>query len=272
MIPAGAYVGLSSNGPWYNPSQDCTPGGSCGDPSLDACADSSPPMRPTLAGFAWGYAYQGGSHMQGWIPFDPASLEFAGFDPAHPCARGPAGVDFEVASACGQPTACAGGNISCGAANPCNEGQDDCGRTACGAQSGGALTPSAHVMHVRAPAAAVSCTTKTPPNPAVKCLPNGGAKDFFYVYPFGAYLYWAQNSTTKAWLHTGDTVQAYFHTRDAQSVLWDFVEVTASGAPILTPPSDGSGAASPCSSTNPGACAPCKNGGTCGWIQDVFLQ
>ena len=106
----------------------------------------------------------------------------------------------------------------------------------------------------------------------MKCLPNGPDPDAFLVYPFGAYAYWAQNSTTKAWLHYGDGVQVYFHSRDAQGVLWDFVEVLSSGAPLLTPPSDGSGAAPPCSSSNPGACTPCKNGGTCGWIKDVFVQ
>jgi len=24
--------------------------------------------------------------------------------------------------------------------------------------------------------------------------------------------------------------------------------------------------------SNPGACTPCKNGGTCGWVQEVFLK
>jgi hypothetical protein len=43
-------------------------------------------------------------------------------------------------------------------------------------------------------------------------------------------------------------------------------------APALTPASDGAGAVSPCSSTSPQDCTPCKNGGTCGWVQDVFLQ
>ena len=60
--------------------------------------------------------------------------------------------------------------------------------------------------------------------------------------------------------------------RDAQGVLWDYVEVLTSGAPALTPASDGSGAASLCSDTNPGACHPCRNGGTCGWVQDVFVR
>lgn len=106
----------------------------------------------------------------------------------------------------------------------------------------------------------------------MKCLPNGAAIDFFFVYPFGAYLYWAQNSTTNHWLHYRDRVQSYFHTRDAQGVPWDFVEVLQTGAPALTPASDGAGAASPCSSTNPDACSPCANGGTCGWIQAVFLE
>lgn len=85
-------------------------------------------------------------------------------------------------------------------------------------------------------------------------------------------LDWAQNSTTKHWLHYGDKVQSYFHTRDAQGVLWEFVEVLGSGAPVLTPESDGAGAGGGCSANNPGACKPCKNGGTCGWIKEVFLN
>jgi hypothetical protein len=271
VIPAGAYVGLSSSGPWYSPASDCFAGASCGSAG-PACSDDRPPLRPPLAGFAWGYAYQGASHMQGWIPFDPALLDFVGFDAAHPCARGPAGVDYEVASACGQATACSGGNASCGSVNPCNEGADDCGRTECGAQSGGALTPSAHRKRAKVPAGAVTCTIRTPPHPSVQCLPNGSEIDFFFVYPFGAYLYWAQNSTTKHWLHYGDRVQAYFHARDAQGVLWDFVEVLESGAPVLTPPSDGAGAAAPCAASDPASCTPCANGGTCGWIQAVFLE
>lgn len=111
-----------------------------------------------------------------------------------------------------------------------------------------------------------------PDDPAVKCLPNGSAVDFFFVYPFGAYLYWAQNSTTKYWLHYGDRVQSYYHTRDAQGVLWVIVEVLESGAPVLTPASDGTGAAGSCSSTAPDSCHPCQNGGTCGWVQAVFLD
>jgi hypothetical protein len=137
--------------------------------------------------------------------------------------------------------------------------------------SGGSLTPTAHRGTITRPTGTHACT-RTPPNDSVRCLENGSERDFFFVYPFGAYLYWAQNSTTKAWLHYGDRVQVYFHNRDAQGVLWDFVEVTASGAPVLTPPSDGSGAASPCSDTRPEACHPCQRGGTCGWIQDVFLR
>jgi hypothetical protein len=272
IIPAGSYVGLSSTGPWYNPAVDCFSGDTCGNPSLDACSDSSPPLRPGMAGFNWGYAYGGASHMQGWIPYDPARLVFAGFDPAHPCALGPAGVDFEVHSACGAATACSGGNITCGDANPCSEGADDCGRTECGAQSGGALTPTAHRMTVRLPPLAVPCTTRTPPHPSVLCMANGTDVDCFFVYPFGAYLYWGQNSTTKHWLHYGDQVQSYYHTRDAQGVLWDFVEVLVTGAPSLTPASDGAGAAPPCSSSNPSACVPCLHGGTCGWVQNVFLE
>ncbi len=90
VIPPGAYVGLSSTGPYYDPPSDCFPAGkTCGDPSHSACPDSNPPMRPALAGFAWGYAYSGASHMQGWIPFDPASLEFAGYDAGHPARSGP---------------------------------------------------------------------------------------------------------------------------------------------------------------------------------------
>jgi hypothetical protein len=271
IVPAGSYVGLSSTGPWYQPASDCFTGASCGAASVPACVDSSPPLRPALHGHYWGYAYDGASHMQGWFRWDPASLRFAGFDPEHPCARGPANVDFEAASACGQPTVCKGPNVTCGASNPCSEGADDCGRAECGAASGGPLTPAAHRMLVRLPPAAVKCTTK-PPHPSVLCLPNGGRIDFFFVYPFGAYLYWAQNSTTKHWLHYGDVVQVYYHNRDSEGVLWHFVEVLESDAPSLTPASDGSGAAPPCSSSNPSACSPCKNGGTCGWIQAHFLE
>jgi hypothetical protein len=263
-IHAGAYVGLSSSGPWYAPpSGDCSPGSfTCGDPGRAACDSvTPPPMRPSQAGFVWGYAYSGGSHMQGWIPADFTRLVFAGSDPAHPCALGPAGLDFEVPSACGAATSCSGTNSTCAATNPCSEGGDDCGRTACGAASGGTLTPSAWHRTVTAPSGH-TCTARTPPDPSVRCFANGTDADFFFVYPFGAYLYWAQNSTTKAWIHYGDHVQAYFHTRDAQGVLWDFVEVTSSGAPLLTPASDGAGAATG---------EPCLHGGTCGWVQDVFL-
>jgi hypothetical protein len=200
--------------------------------------------------------------MQGWIPADFSRLVYAGADPSHPCALGPAGLDFEVPSACGLRTVCSGTNSTCAATNPCDEGGDDCGRTECGAMSGGVLTPSAWHRTVTAPSGH-ACTTRTPPDPSVRCFANGTDADFFFVYPFGAYLYWAQNSTTKAWLHYGDHVQAYFHTRDAQGVLWDFVEVTSSGAPLLTPASDGAGA-----STG----HPCMHGGTCGWVQDVFLR
>lgn len=261
VFPAGAYVGLSSAGPWYDPpSGDCSPGTmTCGDPGRSACASSSPPMRPSQSGFVWGYGYHGATHLQGWIPADFTRLVYAGDDPSHPCALGPAGLDYEVASACGRPTHCSGGSPSCGDTNPCSEGADDCGR--CSAQSGGALTPSRWRRTVSRPSAH-TCTQRTPPDPSVRCIANGGDPDFFFVYPFGAYLYWAQNSTTKAWIHYGDRVQAYYHTRDSSGVLWDFVEVLSSGAPTLTPPSDGAGASSG---------HPCLHGGTCGWVQDVFL-
>lgn len=263
-IPAGAYVGLASNGPWYAPpSGDCLPSGmSCGDPGRAACGSTPPPpRRPENHGFVWGYAYSGGSHMQGWIPADWERLVFAGSDPMHPCALGPAGLDFEVSLACGMPTSCHGSQSSCPATNPCSEGADDCGRTECGAMSGGELTPSAWHRTVTNPGGH-ACSMHVP-DPSIRCFANGtDHQDFYLVYPFGAYLYWAQNSTTKAWLHYGDHVQAYFHSRDAQNVLWDFVEVTQSNAPLLTPASDGAGAAT---------MQPCMNGGTCGWIQDVFL-
>jgi hypothetical protein len=272
VVPPGSYVALSSNGPWYDPPAEClTNAEPCGDPGRAACRDDSPPLRPDRAGFRWGYAYQGASHMQGWFFFDPAKLEFAGFDPGHPCALGPAGADYEATSACGQAMACRGRNPSCGQVNRCDEGADDCGRQACGAESGGALTPSAHRRRVARPDRTAGCV-REPPHPSVRCLPNGSEIDFFFVYPFGAYMYWAPNSTTKFWLHYGDRVQTYYHARDAQGVLWDFVEVIESGAPVLTPASDGSGAAAPCSADRPDACRPCANGGACGWIQDVFLD
>lgn len=271
VVPAGSYIGLSTTGPWYMPAADCQTGDACGNEDIDACTDSAPPLRPNIGGFYWGYAYQGASHMQGWFYYDPARMVFAGFDPAHPCARGPAGVDFEAASACGQATACSGDNITCGAANRCDEGADDCGREACGAMSGGALTPTAHRKLVTYPAGTHPCA-KDVPHPSITCFANGDEPDFFLAYPFGAYLYWAQNSTTKHWLHYGDRVQSYYHTRDAQGVLWDFVEVLGSGAPVLTPASDGAGAGGSCSADDPGACHPCHNGGTCGWIQEVFLK
>lgn len=273
QIPAGSYIGLSTTGPWYNPAGDCQQGDTCGNKDIDACTDNAAPLRPNVAGFYWGYAYQGASHMQGWIYYDPAAMTFAGFDAAHPCALGPAGLDYEVASACGQATACSGQNRSCGDANPCSEGADDCGRVQCGAMSGGPLTPTAHRKLVSYPAGTHKCG-KDVPNPAITCFANGNDPDpdFFLAYPFGAYLYWGQNSTTKVWLHYGDKTQSYFHTRDAQGVLWDFVEVLESGAPILTPASDGTGAGGGCSADKPNLCTPCKNGGTCGWIQEVFLK
>lgn len=272
-VPAGAYIGLSSVGPNYNPPTGCQVD-TCGNPSRHACSEDSPPLRAPAGNgvFYWGYAYNGASHMQGWFLVSPGSLTYVGDDGAHPCALGPAGADFEVRSACGRATRCRGTNPSCGAVNTCEEGNDDCGRASCGARAGGALTPSAWRRTVTAPSQTHACTMREPPHASVRCLENGRERDFFFVYPFGAYLYWAQNSTTKAWLHYGDRVQVYFHNRDAQGVLWDFVEVLSSGAPALTPPSDGRGAAVPCSDTNPGACAPCRNGGTCGWVQDVFLR
>jgi hypothetical protein len=209
--------------------------------------------------------------MQGWIYYDPAAMVFAGFDPGHPCALGPAGLDYEVSSACGQATACGGNNRTCGDANPCSEGADDCGRVQCGAMSGGPLTPTAHRKIVSYPAGTHKCA-KDVPNPAITCFANGNDPDFFLAYPFGAYLYWGQNSTTKVWLHYGDRTQSYFHTRDAQGVMWDFVEVLNTGAGVLTPASDGAGAGGGCSADKPQNCTPCKNGGTCGWIQEVFLK
>jgi hypothetical protein len=271
VVPPGSYIGLSTTGPWYNPAGDCQSGDTCGNPSIEACTDQNVPLRPNIGGFYWGYAYSGASHMQGWFYYDPAAMVFAGFDPAHPCARGPAGLDYEVATACGQATACGGGNITCGAANPCSEGADDCGREECGAMSGGALTPTAHRKQVSYPAGTHPCS-KAVPHPTITCFANGNDPDFFLAYPFGAYLYWGQNSTTKHWLHYGDRVQSYFHTRDAQGVLWDFVEVLDTGAPVLTPASDGAGAGGGCSANDPAACTPCQNGGTCGWIQEVFLE
>ena len=271
QIPPGSYIGLSTTGPWYTPDGDCQAGDSCGNKAISACTDSGAPLRPSVGGFYWGYAYSGASHMQGWIYYDPAAMVFAGFDPAHPCALGPAGLDYEVATACGQATACSGGNPTCGAVNPCNEGADDCGRVQCGAMSGGPLTPSAHRKIVTYPDGTHKCN-KAVPNPAITCFANGNDLDAFLAYPFGAYLYWAQNSTTKVWLHYGDRTQTYFHTRDAQGVLWDFVEVIQSGAPGLTPASDGAGSGGGCSADKPEACTPCKNGGTCGWIQEVFLK
>lgn len=271
MIPPGSYIGLSTTGPWYNPAGDCQQGDTCGNANIEACTDQNVPLRPNILGFYWGYAYSNASHMQGWIAYEPDKMVFAGFDPAHPCARGPAGLDFEVAAACGQATACSGTNITCGQANPCSEGADDCGRVQCGAVSGGALTPTAHRKIVSYPAGTHPCG-KDVPHPSINCFANGNEPDFFLAYPFGAYLYWGQNSTTKHWLHYGDRVQSYFHTRDAQNVMWDFVEVINSGAGILTPASDGSGAGGGCSANNPAACTPCQNGGTCGWIQEVFLK
>ena len=271
VVQPGSYIGLSTTGPWYTPAGDCQMGDTCGNPNIEACSDPAVPLRPNLGGFHWGYAYSNASHMQGWFYYDPAAMVFAGFDPAHPCARGPAGLDFEVATACGQPTACSGGNITCGAANPCSEGADDCGREACGAMSGGALTPTAHRKKVSYPPGTHPCSMNVP-HPSVTCFANGNDPDFFLTYPFGAYVYWAQNSTTKHWLHYGDRVQSYFHTRDAQGVLWDFVEVLDTGAAVLTPASDGSGSGNGCSADNTAACDPCHNGGTCGWIQEVFLK
>jgi hypothetical protein len=274
-IPAGAYVGLSSTGPNYNPPQECfEAGGECPAKDRPACTNDSPPRRPSVAGFAWGYAYGGAPHMQGWIPFDPEALEFAGFDPSHPCALGPAEDDFEVWSACGAPTSCTGANPTCGETNRCTDGEDHCGKLACGSKGGGPSTPSAPTSRktVTRPSGAHHCTTRRPPQPDVTCLPNGPHPDFFFVYPFGAYLYWAENVTTKAWVHHGDEVLVYFHNQDADGVHWDFVEVVKSGAPLLTPPSDGAGAGGACSASHPEACVPCKNGGTCGWIQSVFLE
>lgn len=270
VIPAGAYVGLSSTGPWYNSDGECYPDGTCGDADVGACADSAPPLRPGLSGWYWGYGQNGASHMQGWVYMDPTALEFAGFDPGHPCVLGPAGLDYEVSSACGAPTTCDGSNRTCAEANPCDEGGDDCGAESCGAESGGSLTPSAHRGTITYPDDAKACTEGSPPDPRVLCLDNGTDIDHYYVYPHGAYLYWAQDSTTKAWVHYGDTVQAYYHTRDGSGVLWDFIEVLSSGAPTLTPASDGAGAG--CTADDPSTCTPCKNGGTCGWIQDVFVQ
>jgi hypothetical protein len=268
-IPAGAYVGLSTVAGNYDPPTGCDVA-TCGNPARAACGDSSPPLRAPVAGFYWGYAYQGASHMQGWINVPSGALEFAGYDAGHPCALGPAGADYEVRSVCGRATACRGTNPTCGAVNRCDEGDDDCGRTQCGAMSGGPLTPTAWRRTITRPGGH-ACTDRDPPNPAVRCLANGREADFFFVYPFGAYLYWAQNSTTRAWLHYGDRVQVYFHNRDAQGVLWDFVEVLSSGAPTLTPAGDGSGAGGGCSDTRPESCHPCRNGGTCGWVQDVFV-
>jgi hypothetical protein len=39
----------------------------------------------------------------------------------------------------------------------------------------------------------------------------------------------------------------------------------------LTPASDGTGGGGGCSDSRPENCHPCRNGGTCGWVQDVFL-
>ena len=237
-----------------------------------AFTDSSPPLRPGVAGYYWGYAYSGASHMQGWIPGNAANLVYAGAEEGHPCALGPAGLDYEVASACGVASTCAD-DATCGDVNSCEEGIDDCGSETCGAESGGALTPSAHRATVTAPTAdAHACTEVTPPDPSVLCMDNGTDVDHYYVYPHGAYLYWAQDSTTKAWLHYGDSVQMYWHTRDGSGVLWDFVEVTGSGSPTFTPASDGAGAGGGCDSDHPEDCTPCQNGGTCGWIQDVFPE
>lgn len=271
-VPVGSYVGLSSVGPNYNPPTGCQVD-TCGNPSRHACSQNNPPLRAPAGGgrFYWGYAYNGASHMQGWFLVSPGDLTYVGDDPTHPCALGPAGADFEVHSACGRTTRCRGTNPTCGAVNTCEEGNDDCGRASCGARAGGALTPSAWRRTVTRPSGTHTCV-RSPPHASVRCMANGAERDFFFVYPFGAYLYWAQNSTTKAWIHYGDRVQVYFHNRDAQGVLWDFIEVLSTDAPTLTPPSDGRGGASPCSDTNPGACAPCRNGGTCGWVQDVFLR
>lgn len=272
IIPEGSYVGLSSAAPFYDPEAGCYPGDGCGDEDKEACQSSTPPLRPGIGGFYWGYAYQGASHMQGWIYMDPDALEYVGGDPSHPCALGPAGEDYEVAEACGVPTVCDGDNPTCGEVNLCDEGSDDCGAESCGAESGGPLTPSAHRKSVKFPGEAYECIDRDPPHESVMCLSNGAEEDFFFVYPFGAYLYWAPNSTTKHWLHYGDDVQVYYHARDAQGVLWNFVEVLSSGAPVLTPPSDGAGAPSDCTNDDPENCTPCKNGGTCGWVQEVFLD
>ena len=96
-----------------------------------AFTDSSPPLRPGVAGYYWGYAYSGASHMQGWIPGNAANLVYAGAEEGHPCALGPAGLDYEVASACGVASTCAD-DATCGDVNSCEEGIDDCGSETCG--------------------------------------------------------------------------------------------------------------------------------------------
>ncbi len=126
--PWGAYIGLSSVGPNYNPPTGCQVD-TCGNPSRHSCSENNPPLRAPAGNgvFYWGYAYNGACHMQGWFLVSPGVLTYVGDDGTHPCALGPAGADYEVRSACGRVTRCRGTNPSCGAVNTCEEGNDDCG-------------------------------------------------------------------------------------------------------------------------------------------------
>lgn len=180
-LKPGDFVGLQSAAFNYAPtSAKCDDGPECRSTKRgDACSTShtntdggtnDPTLRPGVnvgtVRYYWGYGYgRGGLEGTdaGFVPYATDTLQFAGFDPTHPCAGGAEYDDFEVHGGCDfthngtfgdhgdQQTKCTGPKVNgvaqpnptCGDQNDCAEGWDDCG--ICGGTKNEPLAAGAHV-------------------------------------------------------------------------------------------------------------------------------
>ncbi len=258
--PENALVALASTGPNYSTRcqvdagvvRVCCPAeptGYCTNAD-SACESDIPPLRawrrvPGDRPYAfWGYVVEGeGAGTLGWFLFGPSAALYDGRTGRRDTA-GPRGNEFEVAG-CGayrRPDRA----TSCAAVNRCDEGDDGCQRCpgdACRRR----LDPTANRSDV--------------------IRPRSGAADSSW----GPSLRWAAHSSPKGWLRWGDRVQVYYRTRDRNGDWWAFVEVLRAPGSALTP-ANGSPVDARCNAADGWSCDPCRNGGTCGWVDGRYLE
>jgi hypothetical protein len=276
-VVAGSIIALASTPHNYEPSNCSEDTAFCMSTS-SSCENDHPLLRPpltvmrgTLQDYYWGYVVRSApgttaTRYEGWIFLPALSTRFVGYEP-HPCAYGPGDVDFEVDEACGRPlVGCEfnGRRRNCQMANPCNQGGTHCGLCSGDAPRTARRDADASVLTVHQPTAH-PCARPLADRPGVRCVGSvgpGNRDNETYVYPYGAYLSWAPESSHKNWLRYGDVVRRYYQSTIAGGGVWDFVEVTASGGNPFVPVTDGSATDRPC----PGG------HGTCGWIRDEFIH